>query len=88
MILNDFRCQNCDVVLEYRYKYADKNRLTCLECGCGELIMLLSAPALRILNTRAKVEDALKKRTVKDHNKNKADRRARQKEKHPKLFEG
>jgi len=88
MILNDFKCDNCDEVREYRYRYQDKNSLTCVECGCGELTMLLSAPALRTLNTRAKVEDALKKRTVQDHNKNKENRREQQKAKHPKLFEG
>ena len=88
MILNDFRCDACGVVNEHRYKYADKNSLVCSECGSGELTMFLSAPALRTLNTREKVEDALKKRTVKDHNKNKEKRREQQKAKHPKLFEG
>ena len=88
MILNDFRCDACGALIEYRYKYADKNRLVCAECGSGEMVMLLSAPALRTLNTREKVEDALKKRTVQDHNKNKESRREQQKAKHPKLFEG
>ena len=88
MILNDFKCIECDVVKEHRYKYANKNSLVCPECGSGELVMLLSAPALRTLNTRGKVEDALKKRTVQDHNKHKERRREKQKAKHPKLFEG
>ena len=88
MILNDFSCDACEVVTEHLYKYTDKNSLVCPECGSGELTMLLSAPALRTLNTREKVEDALKKRTVQDHNKNKESRREQQKAKHPKLFEG
>ncbi len=88
MILNDFRCNSCGAVREHRYKYVNKDSLVCPECGSEDLTMLLSAPALRTLNSREKVEDALKKRTVQDHNKHKEKRLERQKAKHPKLFEG
>ena len=88
MILNDFECLSCGIVKEYHYKYAEKDKLRCDECGSDGMRKLLSAPALRTLNTREKLEDALKKRTVKDHHKNKEKRLERQKAKHPKLFEG
>ena len=83
MILNDFRCEDCGTVNEHRYKYENKSNLLCPDCGSGELNVLLSAPAVRTLNTREKVSHALKKRTVQDHNKNKGDRLERAKTKHP-----
>ena len=88
MILNDFKCEACEVVSEIRYKYEDREKLACPACDSPGLSLLLSAPAVATLNTRSRVEDALKKRTVKDHNDNKESRREAQKAKHPKLFSG
>lgn len=82
MILNDFECKACGDISEYRYKYKDKDELVCVACGSDDLSLLLSAPKIASLNTRGKVEDALKRRTVKDAEKYKERRLERAKEKH------
>tara|TARA_R100000664_G_scaffold17273_1_gene26197 strand:- start:7 stop:267 length:261 start_codon:yes stop_codon:yes gene_type:complete len=86
MILNDFQCKDCDSINEHRYKYENRDKLICPECGSENLQLLLSAPALRTLDSREKISHALKKRTVEDHNKNKADRLERAKAKNPEVF--
>jgi putative FmdB family regulatory protein len=87
MILNDFKCTACEVVSEHRYNYKDQDILVCPECGDNDLKLLLSTPVISKLNTKQRVEDALKKRTVQDHKKHKAKRLERQKAKHSKLFD-
>ena len=86
MILNDFECKACGDVSEYSYKYEDKESLVCVACASASLKMRLSAPAIATLNTRGRVEDALKRRTVKDAEKYKDRRLERAKEKHKGLI--
>ena len=82
MISNKFKCLSCEMVNDHRYNHVNKSLLTCPDCGGEDLQVLLSPPNLGTLNTRDRIQDAVKKRSIDDHQKHKSDRYDRAKEKH------
>ena len=75
MICNDFWCSACSNVSEYRYKYEDKENLTCSKCGCAELEVRLSAPSIKMVMNAKDRTKILKKRAIDDDKKHWKDRK-------------
>jgi hypothetical protein len=74
MICNNFWCPECDDVLEYRYRSADRDSLKCHECGEGNLEVRLSAPSFKMSMDVAQRTKSLKKRALDDDRKHFRDR--------------
>jgi hypothetical protein len=87
MIINDFLCKDCGITDEHRYWNRDIGGLQCPDCGSKNLLVQLSAPAVFTLNTKERINSALKKRSLNDHKKNFDDRRDAAREKYDKKWE-
>ena len=74
MVLNHFLCGECGTRKEYNYRNDEIEDLRCKVCGSEKLEIQLSAPAIATLNTKEKINTALKKRSVDDHKKKFDDR--------------
>ncbi len=86
MVLNNFLCKECGTKREYDYRNSEIENLRCKECGSDQIKLQLSAPAIATLNTKERMNSALKKRSVNDHKKNFDDRLEAAKEKYDKKF--
>ena len=84
MVLNHFLCGNCGAKKEYSYRNENIDDLRCKECGSAELKIQLSAPSIATLNTKERINTALKKRSMDDHKKKFDDRLEAAKEKYDK----
>ena len=69
MILYDYECLTCGEVFEELVKNRDQE-VPCIACG-SKTRRKFPLPALRTLNTKEKVHDALKKRSLEDSKRRK-----------------
>ena len=72
MVLNNFLCDECGETKEYKYRNAEIDDLRCSACGSEKLKLRISAAFT--LNTKERLNSALKKRSLNDHKKNFDDR--------------
>ena len=86
MVLNRFLCGECGAKKEYSYRNAEIDDLRCKVCGSDKLTIQLSAPAVASLNTKERINAALKKRSMDDHKKKFDDRLEAAKEKYDNKF--
>ena len=86
MVLNNFLCAECGLKKEYNYRNDEIDDLRCANCGSDKIELQISAPSIATLNTKERINSALKKRSQNDHKKKFDDRLEAAKEKYDKKF--